>query len=439
MNDFFHDLLVVVRKELLYIFRVPDVLIFSVLIPMVLYPVLMIGAGVYSAWAVSNQMRQIYRIAIPRDQIGQNGQNAQTENLKRVIAVLKETGRITTIEMDDPDDAVRKETASASLIALPESGALEVHYEATSAGSAEPVKFIADTLDAKENKVLTQTLVEHGFTKHEVEPMTVRLRDIHGISTSSRFPQVDPRFAETYAPLLRFGALLAIFFLLSNARSAAVSPAVFMLAQERDLKTLKATLSLPISWNTLVLGKAVAVSFMALLSVFVNTIGVVMLAFFIVASLVMKLPAAKVTVDSLIQSISPSVVGLIAVCSVLDILISSTVLLLLCTFSRTTKEAQSMLIITSLGMVCVSIYALSPDHTLNWQTALIPIVNLLLVIKACGMGTHSLLPVFLTIAESMLLIYVAVHLTAYRLGQETFILSGETHLRLPWQRRKQNN
>lgn len=426
-NDFLHDLLVVVRKELLYIFRVPDVLIFSVLIPMVLYPVLMIGAGVYSAWAVSNQLKQVYRIAIPKE---------KTANLERVISVLKETGRITTIEVKDPDEAVRKEAVSASLISIPENGALEVHYEATSASSAEPVKFIADTLDAKENKMLTQTLVEHGFSKHEVEPINVRLRDINGMHASDRFPQIDPRFAETYAPLLRFGALLAVFFLLSNARSAAVSPAVFMLAQERDLKTLKATLSLPISWNTLVLGKAVAVAFMALLSVFVNTIGVAMLAFFIVASLVMRLPAAKVTVESLIQSISPSVIGLIAFCSILDILVSSSALLFLCTLSRTTKEAQSLLIITSLAMVCVSIYALSPEHTLTWQTALIPIVNLLLVIKACGMGTHTPLPVFLTIAESMLLIYVAVHMTAYRLGQETFILSGETHFRWPWQQRK---
>lgn len=427
-NDFLHDLMVVVRKELLYIFRVPDVLIFSVLIPMVLYPVLMIGAGVYSAWVVSNQIKQAYRIAIPVE---------KSENLQLVLSVLKQTGRITTLEVKDPDEAVRKEKANASLIALPETGALEVHYEATSAGSAEPVKFIADTLDANENKILTKTLVDHGFTKHEVEPMSVRLRDINGISTSSRFPQIDARFAETYAPLLRFGALLAIFFLLSNARSAAVSPAVFMLAQERDLKTLKATLSLPISWNTLVLGKAVAVAFMALLSVFVNTVGVVLLGFFIVASLVMRLPAAKVTVDSLIQSISPSVIGLIATCSLLDILMSSSLLLFLCTLSRTTKEAQSLLIISSLAMVCVSIYALSPEHTLTWQSAFIPIVNLLLVIKACGMGTHTPIPVFITIAESMLLIYVAVHLTAFRLGQESFILSGETHLRWPWHKRMQ--
>lgn len=428
MNDFLRALLIVVRKELLYIFRVPDVLIFSVLIPMVLYPVLMIGAGIYSAWSVANQKTHIYKIAIPEN---------PPESLQRVVTVLKETGRVTPIAMKDPDDAVRKEKVSVSLCAL-DSGELEVHYEEASIQSAEPVRFIADTLDAEENKRLSRTLVSHGLSKQELEPLEVRLRDISAMKDSEKFPQLDAPFAETYAPLLRFGALMGIFFLLSNARSAAVSPAVFMLAQERDLKTLKATLSLPVSWNTLVLGKAVAVSLMALLSVFVNSIGVVLLAFFIITSLVMRFPAAKTTIDTIIQSISPATVGLITICSLLDILISSCTLLLLCTFSRTTKEAQSILILSSLGLVGLSIFALDSSQKLTWLTALIPVMNLLLVIKSASSGTHTPIPVFITIAESMLLIYAAVHLTAYRLGQESFILSSETHFRWPWQARKKS-
>ncbi len=426
MKDFFHALLVVVRKELLYIFRVPDVLIFSVLIPMVLYPVLMIGAGVYSAWAVANQKTQIYKIAIPE---------SPSENVQRVVAILKATGRITPIPVKNLDDAVRKEKVIASLSAAPDTGALEVHYDESSFQASEPIRFIADTLEAEEKKQLTDTLVGRGITKEELEPLDVRLRDISAMKSAHKIPQLDARFAETYAPLLRFGALLAIFFLLSNARSSAVSPAVFMLAQERDLKTLKATLSLPVSWNTLVLGKAVAVSFMALLSVFVNSIGVALLAFFVITSLVIRLPSVRSTVEGIIQSISPTAVGLIVTCSLLDILLSSCLLLFLCSLSRTTKEAQSILIISSLGMVGVSIFALSPDQALTWQTALIPIMNLLLVIKSVGTETHTPLPVFITIAENMLLIYVAVHLTAFRLGQESFILSGETHFRWPWQRR----
>jgi sodium transport system permease protein len=426
MNDFLHDLLTVVRKELLYIFRVPDVLIFSVLIPMVLYPVLMVGAGIYSAWAVANQKKQIYKIAIP---------DQQSESLKRVVAVLKQTGRVTPLPMKDPDSAVRKEAVVASICALPGSGEVEVHYDGASSLSTEPVHFIAETLEAEENKQMTRALVKHGLSQAELEPLDVRLRDISAMGSANKFPQIDARFAETYAPLLRFGALLAIFFLLSNARSSAVSPAVFMLAQERDLKTLKATLTLPISWNTLVLGKAIAVSLMALLSVFVNSIGVALLAFFIIFSLVIKLPSARMTVESIIQSISPTTVGLVVTCSLLDILLSSCTLLFLCSLSRTTKEAQSILIISSLAMVGLSIFALAPDQSLSWQTALIPIMNLLLVIKAAGLGTHTPLPVFITIAESMLLIYVTVYMTAHRLGQESFILSGETHFRWPWQKR----
>ncbi|MBA3995141.1 MAG: hypothetical protein C0469_16605, partial [Cyanobacteria bacterium DS2.3.42] len=417
MNDFLSDLLTVVRKELLYIFRVPDVLIFSVLIPMVLYPVLMVGAGIYSAWAVANQQKQVYKIAIPED---------QSESLKNVVSVLKGTGRIKLVPMKNPDEAVRKETVIASICTLPDSNELEVHYDGATGSSTEPVHFIAETLESEENKQMTRVLVKHGLSQAELEPLDVRLRDVSAMGKGNKFPQIDARFAETYAPLLRFGTLLAIFFLLSNARSSAVSPAVFMLAQERDLKTLKATLTLPISWNTLVLGKAVAVSLMALLSVFVNSIGVALLTFFVIVSLIMKLPSARLTVESMIQSISPTTVGLIFTCSLLDILLSSCTLLFLCSLSRTTKEAQSLLIISSLAMVGLSIYALAPDQSLTWQTALIPIMNLLLVIKAAGMGTHAPLPVFITIAETMLLIYVAVHLTAYRLGLESFILSSET-------------
>ena len=147
------------------------------------------------------------------------------------------------------------------------------------------------------------------------------------------------------------------------------------------------------------------------------------------------MPSVRSTVEGIIQSISPTAIGLIATCSLLDILLSSCTLLFLCSLSRTTKEAQSILLISSLGMVGVSIFALAPDQALTWQTAFIPIMNLLLVIKSASAGTHSPLPVFITIAENMLLIYVAVHLTAFRLGQESFIMAGETQFRWPWQRR----
>lgn len=415
-----------VRKELLYIFRVPDVLIFSVLIPMVLYPVLMIGAGIYSAWAVANQKAHVYKLAIPED---------PTQEIKRVVSILKNTGRVIPLEVRNPDEAVRKETANLSLCPQPGKPGLEFHYEETLDASTEPVRFISQTLDDEENKQLTLALTKRGLSAKELEPADVRLRDINGISKDNRFPQLDARFAETYAPLLRLGTLLGIFFLISNARSSAVSPAVFMLAQERDLKTLRATLSLPISWNTLVLGKALSVACMSLLSVFVNSFGVVLLALFIICSLVMKLPSAQLTVNSIIQSISPTAVGLVITCSLLDILLSSCTLLFLCSLSRTTKEAQSMLIISSLAMVGLSIFALSPEQTLTWQTAMIPFMSLLLVIKAACAGTHTPIPVFITIAQTMLLIYVAVHLTAYRMAQESFILSGETHFRWPWEKR----
>ncbi len=106
---------------------------------------------------------------------------------------------------------------------------------------------------------MTRALVQHGLSQAELAPLGCRTagHKRHGLGQ-----QVSPNrcaLCGDLRPSAQVRRFAVIFFLLSNARSSAVSPAVFMLAQERDLKkkTLKATLTLPISWNTLVLGKAV--------------------------------------------------------------------------------------------------------------------------------------------------------------------------------------
>lgn len=427
MKDWCQDLLVIVQKELRYIFRVPDVLIFSVLIPMVLYPVLMIGAGVYSAWTVANQKKQTYNIAISK---------TPPQKVQWLSELLRATKRVAISSYKDPDVALREKRADVSLSVDSEGKLLEVHYDEFQGNSNNAVRFITDTVDAEQNKRIKSLLEESGMHGADLEPTNVKLRDIKAIKKDSvHTPQIASNFSETYAPLLRFGTLLAIFFLISNARSSAVSPAVFMLAQERDLKTLRATLSLPISWNTLILGKAISVAFMSILSVVVNTVGVGLLTGFVIFSLISRLPSNQVHIQNIFLSISPNTVFIIALCALLDILLSSCTLLLLCSLSKSTKEAQSILIISSLAMVGVSIFALAPGATLGYVTAFIPLMNLLLVIKAATTGTDALIPVFIAIAETLLLIYVAVHLTAFRLAQESFILSGETHFRWPWQRR----
>ncbi|MBC7999313.1 MAG: ABC transporter permease subunit [Leptolyngbya sp.] len=427
MKDWLHDLIVIVQKELLYIFRVPDVLIFSVLIPMALYPVLMIGAGIYSAWSISNQRTQTYKIATSQ---------SPPAKVQWLTALLKSTKRVAITTYKDPDVPLRAKEVEVALLVDPLDKNIEIHYDEFLSRSNSAVHFITDTVDFDEKKRIKALLEENGLHGAELEPTNVKLRDIKAIKKeSAQTAHGGGNFNETYAPLLRFGVLLAIFFLISNARSSAVSPAVFMLAQERDLKTLRATLSLPISWNTLILGKAISVACMSILSVVVNALGVGLLLGFVLISLISNLPSSQSPIQSILQSISFGTVAIITLSALLDILLSSCTLLLLCSMSKTTKEAQSILIISSLAMVGVSIFALAPGATLNVGTALIPMMNLLLVIKAATTGADGALPVFVAIAETLLLIYLAVHLTAYRLAQESFILSGEMQIRCPWQRR----
>lgn len=420
MIDLIRELWIVLRKEMVYIFRVPDVLIFSVLIPMVLYPSLLVGGAAYALWQAGQKQTHVYSVAVPKD---------QAERLSWLTDGLKKSKSFKLVPAVDAEDRLTVGTIDALLTARDDGRTVEVHYNEAKRRSSDAVDAIRNEIEELGKSKIRGALKAHGLPSQDLRAFQVKIRDINEMREGE-----DPSrsgFEESILPMLRYGVLFAVFFLITNARSAAVSPAVFVLAQERDRKTLQSTLSLPVNRNVLVLGKALAVVAMSMLSVLVNAIGVLILILLLMASVAARTQgAAAPAASSTFTGVTLATMGTIIIATLLDILLSSCLLLVLCSWTRTTKEAQSTLIIASLVMVCVSFIALAPNITLNTATATIPLVNLMLVVKAAAKGTATAVPVFITFAESLLLIYVTVHLTSFRLRQESFVLGAQA--RRPW-------
>ncbi|HEY9784569.1 MAG TPA: ABC transporter permease [Candidatus Obscuribacterales bacterium] len=412
-------LFILLRKELLYIFRVPDVLISSVLIPMVIYPSMLIGAAVYGYLISKDNERNVYKVAFVSP-------CRKTDWLNDAFKISKQ---IKIVSSSDADRDLRKGTIDLAVYGDETAADIEIRYNESELKSSSAVPFLRQHLDTYESNRLRKAMKSRGLPTRDLRAFTVRMKDVN---TAGAGKSRKADFDEAIAPLLRYGILFMIFFLITNARSSAVSPAVSMLVQERDQRTLQATLALPVSRDILILAKALTVVIMALLSVLINIIALIAL----IVSFMLIIASRGVGPEMAAETFSTAtltVVMTIAIAALLDVLLSSCIFLLLCGYTRSTKEAQSYLIIASFAMIGISITALWPGLTLNAWTAAIPLVNLMLVIKAASKGTATALPVFIAFAESLLLIYVVVHLTSSRLRQESFILKQEA--RLPWRKK----
>lgn len=420
MMDLIRELWIVLRKELLYIFRVPDVLIFSVLIPMVLYPSLLVGGAGLALWQAHHKSEYVYKIAVPE---------TKGAEMTWLINGLEESKLFHFLPDTDADERLTTGGIDAQLSMKSGSPIVQVHYNETKLRSSDAVEKIRDTVEKLSKERIKSTLSAHGLPTKDLRAFQVKIRDINDMAEGENSDTTKKD--ESLVPLLRYGLLFAVFFLITNARSAAVSPAVFVLAQERDRKTLQSTLALPVNRNILIIAKALTVVLMSTLSVVVNAIGVVILVILIFASLAARTHGQSPTAMAMLGGINLAHMMTILISTCLDIFLSSCLLLLVCCLTRTTKEAQALLIIVSLLMVCVSVVALIPSMSLNTGNAFIPLLNLMLVIKAAAKGTASALPVFITFAETLLLIYGAVYFTSYKLRQESFVLGAQT--RWPWQ------
>ena len=351
------------KKEMLDIFRDKKTMIIMVLVPLFLYPCMMLGMMLMMNSIAKDSLEKTYQIGIVMCE--------EAERIEELL--LNEEDEFEyffeTVVYDNVkacEAALNAKTVDAFIyVKESDDGRLlyEIGYFSSTPDSLSASTYAEDIIGAYRDK-LRNELIEEQFEDYEevLNPIVIENRNVATIeeSTGSIFGYIIP------------------FMLITSILMGAVYPAIDVTAGERERGTLETMMTLPVKSNEMMFSKFIAVSTIAVMSALLNLLSMFLVGLYLFDS--MQLTNTAFGDMNLLQFV-PSVIALL-LCMPIFAMFASAVCLSICIFAKSFKEANNYSTPILLIFMFASMAGMLPNLTLNTKTALIPIVNVALFIKA---------------------------------------------------------
>ncbi len=389
---------ILLRKELLDVARDRRTLILTVLLPVLLYPGILLLMGAIIAAGTLRLKNEPLTVAVvgaptlallvqqPTPPKTTYAVHARAE----AEALLKDQKVAAVVQAPDDVDAALAAGRQSVVTVL-----YTKRFDRSMEG-LDRVKPVLDALNAQTLKVRLEALqLEPGF----VQPVKAE--------------PVDLDFQKDLGPLL--ASRLLPIILLTMLILGALYPAVDLTAGEKERGTLETLLVSPVRPVDVMAAKYLTVSLVAVATALAN-----LAAMGVTFGLGISLGGPAETTFHLAWS----QVLIMLVCLVPAALLLSGVSLAVASTARTFKEGQSLM--SPLMLVCLSPALLSqmPGIELGPVTALVPLLNVALLIKAAVLGTATPLDVGLTSVSVLFFAGLALKLAASAFNSEVFRFGG---------------
>lgn len=351
------------KKEMLDIFRDKKTMIIMVLVPLFLYPCMMLGMMLIMSNISKESLEKTYQVGIV--------QCVEAETIQQLLLDDKDEYEFFfEVSVYDSlqacEDALNaKEIDTFISVSETEDGrtSFEVGYFSSVADSVSASNYAEEILRGYRDG-LRNDLIEEQFEDYEkvLNPIVVSNRNVATIeeSTGSIFGYIIP------------------FMLITSILMGAIYPAIDVTAGERERGTLETMMTLPIKSSEMMFSKFMAVSTIAVMSALLNLLSMFLVGIYMYDS--MQLANTAFGDMNLLQFV-PSVIALL-VCMPIFAMFASAVCLSICIFAKSFKEANNYSTPILLVFMFASMAGMLPNLTLTTKTALIPIVNVALFIKA---------------------------------------------------------
>ena len=347
------------RKEILEAFRDRKTIVFMILMPVILYPLLGIGFFQLALIQVSRMGEQAVTVAF--------GEVAPPE---RFLELLQEDGKVEVAAPESPLDEAMRTKKIQAVIEFP------ADYEKTLRGGGQiEVKIRYD--DADELSSTTYNRIWNALGDYEQEILDQRLDDQ---SLSKEFLHPIARKTErTATPERRagyhFGRFLPYIILLMIINGT-MYPAIDITAGEKERGTLECLLASPPTPLEVVLAKFGTVFFFGVISTVLNLASLGLT----VASIFHSF-RNHVVAEMFVLSVSWETMAMTAVLLVPFTVLFSALLVAIASYADSFKEAQIYIMPLFFVVVLPAMVSALPGTELNGFWMIVPIANLCLLMK----------------------------------------------------------
>ena len=380
--------LAVFRKELTDTLRDRRTLIAMILVPLLLFPLLMIGtARITGSRAQEARDKQLtVAVADPRNDSGLVDHLADAPGITvlRIDDVSQLPARIASEELDAAivlDPTFRKDVAALR------PGGLTLMFKSSDDFDI-PKRRVQAALTSFEQDLLALRFADLGLDPQVVHAVTVREHDI--ASTREILGKV-------------IGGRLTYSFIIFCFTGSMVPP-IDLAAGEKERGTLETLLTAPVRRRTLVLGKFAVVTLAGLVSAVIAVLSLYLSVSQGIEGIPPELLAAVA------QVLQPATIAtLLALLLPLSVFFAA-LLLMLSVYARSYKEAMSIISPLMIVVLFPAMIALLPGSELTPITALVPILNVSLATRALISGTAD--PTLIALVFASLAALAAVSLWA---------------------------
>lgn len=395
-----HLIKTVFRKELIEIWRDKKTLFWIVLSPMFLYPFLMIFVGQFIGIQSNKLSKAKIDVEISKNLLNTPIYDSLTLDSQFVVK--------TTLKVKPEPDSVKRsvliysESNFDSAIYHSNSTDIHLYYDETDDYSKYAKNKIEKTLTNLNKHLLAERLSKFNYEKSFITPISVNVESV------APKEKAFGGMIGNYLP----GLILFFIFL------GAVYIAMDLTAGEKERRTLQTLYAAPISSYEIVIGKFLPVYTVSLASAFANLIGL---------GVAIPWQASLAKSDTFsgfnfsLTAIEWSwIVMLLLVITAFIAALSMAVLVLAKTYKEATSYITPLMMVLVIPMILYSL----PAMEINANTALIPILNVLLALNAILKGTLVTSSLFIVVSSSICYAMLALYMVNRIFSNES-VITGE--------------
>ena len=347
------------KKEMIDILRDKRTLFMGIILPLILYPVIMIIMTQIMTMSMGSIEEKDINIAFeknPSKELVSLIENQTDKNTERINIVT------TNNYKKDLQD-----------------GNIDAYIGVKGKNKIENYKIYINS--SKENSSSVNSKLEEIFTIYKDRKVKNKIEqsklDVKETLNPVVYQTVDVAENEEVAGLVLGGILP--FILIMGVLLGAIYPAIDSMAGEKERGTLETLFTLPISNLELVMGKYMAVSLCAIVTAILNVVSILMTLIYILTTgeLTGQLIFGSLKLSSLVF---PLFITIICVC--LFAMVVSAISMCVCSLAKSFKDAQNYITPVMFLVLIPSYVSMIPNISLDRTTSVIPVVNISLLIKS---------------------------------------------------------
>ena len=385
-------------KELVDVLRDRRTLMFMVVIPVLITPLLVVGSIKFQEYQNKKSDEKILKIAFINE--------TDDVIIKGFLSEQKGVEIIEDISLDSLESGIKTDSIQGGMyiekeflskISSNNTGIINIYYKSSDLMSRSK-KRMKDALENYKKTVVTDRLTNFNIDEKLLEPL-----DIVDVDMSTAKETIG-KAVGGFIPYI-----LVMFIFLG-----AMYPAIDLGAGEKERGSLETLLSSPATKFEITMGKLLVVSLTGLVSGLVSVLGISSSLFFID-----NIP--EQIQSTIMELINPFMIFSVIILMIPIAIFFASMLLSISFYARSFKEAQSLMAPLNMVIIVPLFLSLGPGMEIDHATALMPLINVGLLTKEILAGSVEPIYFIETLCSLLFFAAVGIKFSVYWFNKENTI------------------